>query len=102
MTDMIQVIVFYFLKETSKNIFTDAFKTLRPKVLEEEGCLQYELFVSPYEATRFCLVEKWLSQAALDKHLGTKNLSGFRLQSEPWFEKKPIIEIKTIENERHA
>lgn len=99
---MIQVIVFYSIKETSKNIFTDAFKALRPNVLEEEGCLQYELFVSPYLPTRFCLVEKWLSQEVLDKHLKTKNLAAFRLLSEPWFDNKPIIEIKTIENERYA
>lgn len=98
---MIQVIVFYSIKETSATIFADAFKTIRQHVLEEEGCLQYELFVSPYLPTRFCLVEKWLSQAAIDKHLGTKNLADFRILSDPWFEKKPVIEIKTIENERY-
>lgn len=99
---MIQVIVFYTLKEAFVNIFADAFKNIRTIVIEEEGCLQYELFVSPYEATRFCLVEKWLSQEVLDKHLKTKNLAGFRMLSEPWFEKKPVIEIKNIEHERYA
>ena len=98
---MIQVVVFYSLKEASASIFSKEFDAVRPHVLAEEGCLQYELFVSPYSATRFCLVEKWLSQAALDKHLGTKHLSDFRLQSQPWFEQKPVIEIKTIENERY-
>jgi len=98
---MIQVIVFYSLKVTSAALFTTAFNEIRPNVLAEDGCLQYELFVSPYTTTRFCLVEKWHSQAILDKHLGTKQLSDFRVQSAPWFEQKPVIEIKTIENERY-
>jgi len=99
---MIQVIVFYSLKESFASIFADAFKSIGPIVGKEEGCLQYELFVSPYASTRFCLVEKWLSQAALDQHLKTKHLFEFRLLSNPWFDQKPAIEIKTIENERYA
>ena len=98
---MIQVIVFYTLKETFQAIFAEAFNIIRKQVLEEEGCLQYELFVSPNKPIRFCLVEKWMSQEALDKHLKTKHLSDFRLQSEPWYQQKPVIEIKTIENERY-
>lgn len=99
---MIQVIVYYSLKAAFAKTFADAFKTIGPSVSKEEGCLQYELFVSPYASTRFCLVEKWHSQAALDQHLKTKHLEDFRLLSNPWFDQKPVIEIKTIENERYA
>lgn len=98
---MIQVIVFYSLKEAFTTIFANAFSIIANHVRREDGCLQYELFVSPYTPARFCLVEKWLSQAALDKHLETKHLADFRLRSEPWFEHKPLIELKTIENERY-
>lgn len=98
---MIQVIVFYALKEACTANFTMEFNHIQELVRKEDGCLQYELFVSPYTPSRFCLVEKWLSQAALDKHLETKHLADFRLQSEPWFEHKPLIEIKSIENERY-
>lgn len=98
---MIQVIVFYSLKEAFSAQFTAAFKALEPHVRAEEGCLQYEVFVSPVKSTRFCLVEKWLSQEALNNHLKTKQLADFREQSESWFEQKPVIELKTIENERY-
>ena len=98
---MIQVIVFYSLKEEFSTQFTKVFKALEPHVQAEEGCLQYEVFVSPIISTRFCLVEKWLSQEALYKHMKTKQLADFREQSESWFEQKPVIELKTIENERY-
>ncbi len=99
---MIQVIVFYTLKEAFTGLFAEAFKTSASLVHKEDGCLQYALFVSPYTATSFCLIEKWQSQAALDQHLNTKNLSDFRVQSEPWFAERPIIEIKSIAHERIA
>jgi quinol monooxygenase YgiN len=98
---MIQVIVFYSLKKDCTEQFADVFGKIAPQVLNEEGCLQYELFVSPYESTRFCLVERWMSQAALDNHLATKHLAEFRIQTGPWFDQKPAIQIKTIENERY-
>jgi len=98
---MIQVLVTYSLKEAFTTLFADTFKIAGQHIREEDGCLQYELFVSPYVPTRFCLVEKWLSQSALDKHLETKHLSDFRLQSDPWFDQKPVIEINTIEHERY-
>ena len=99
---MIQVIVFYTLKEAFTGLFAEAFKTIASDVHKEDGCLQYALFVSPYDATHFCLVEKWQSQDALDNHLKTKNLSDFRVQSEPWFAERPVIEIKSIAHERYA
>ena len=98
---MIQVIVFYSIKKDCTAQFEDVFGKIAPLVLKEEGCIQYELFVSPYETSRFCLVEKWMSQAVLDKHLATKHLAEFRIQTGQWFDQKPAIEIKTIENERY-
>jgi quinol monooxygenase YgiN len=41
---MIQVIVFYSLKEEFITQFTAAFNALEPHVRAEEGCLQYEVF----------------------------------------------------------
>ena len=98
---MVQVIVFYAINEIFVKQFTEAFRELQPLVLAEEGCLQYELFVSPYAPQRFCLVEKWTSQDALDVHLSTEHLSDFREESRYWFEKNPTIEIKEITHERY-
>jgi len=97
---MIQVIVFYTLKEEFIESFTRTFKTARPNVLLEKGCLQYEIFVSPFASERFCLVEKWASQEAINTHLKTKSLAEFQALTAPWFEKKPVLELKTIENEQ--
>jgi len=98
---MVQVIVFYALNEIFVKQFTEAFADLQQLVLAEEGCLQYELFVSPYAPKRFCLVEKWASQDALDVHLATEHLSDFREERRFWFEANPTIEIKEIIHERY-
>lgn len=43
---MIQVIVFYSLKDAFSDLFTRTFKTVADHVRTEDGCLQYEVFVS--------------------------------------------------------
>ncbi len=93
---MIQVVVFYSIKESADKQFAQLFSTIRGNVLSEPGCIQYELFVSPYNHLRFCLVEKWATQASLDIHLATKQLADFRENSSDLMADKAIIEIKTI------
>jgi quinol monooxygenase YgiN len=38
-------------------------------VLQQEGCEQYELFQSLDEAEKVVLLERWVSQELLDKHM---------------------------------
>jgi len=98
---MVQVIVFYSVLPIFESPFTTLFSKVRENVLKEDGCIQYELFVSPFNPLRFCLVEKWVSQTALDAHLTTKHMADYFAQSRDFFTDKPIIEIKDIVNERY-
>ncbi len=52
----------------------DAYEKLRPLVLAESGCLQYELFSDTTSENKFVLVEKWSSRAALDAHDQTDHM----------------------------
>lgn len=97
---MIQVIVYYSVQPIFEMEFTALFARVREVVLQEEGCIHYELFVSPYNPSRFCLVEKWASQAAIDAHLATQNLADFRRQSSVFFAEKAVVEVKEIVNEQ--
>ena len=49
--------------------FAAAFKALQAIALKEEGCEQYELFQSLDEPEKVVLLERWVSQALLDRHM---------------------------------
>jgi quinol monooxygenase YgiN len=49
--------------------FTSAFKALQVIVEREEGCEQYELFQSVDDLDKVVLLERWSSQASLDRHM---------------------------------
>jgi quinol monooxygenase YgiN len=49
--------------------FAGAFKTLQAIAQQEEGCEQYELFQSLDDPDRVVLLERWASQALLDRHM---------------------------------
>src|SRR4051794_35900817 len=49
--------------------FASAFKALQASAQEEEGCEQYELFQSLDDPDKLVLLERWASQASLDKHM---------------------------------
>lgn len=48
--------------------FTNVFKTLQLIARQEQGCEQYELFRSVDDPERVVLLERWASQALLDRH----------------------------------
>jgi quinol monooxygenase YgiN len=49
--------------------FAAAFKALQAIVQQQEGCEQYELFQSLDEPEKVVLLERWVSQELLDKHM---------------------------------
>ena len=70
-----------------------AFEKLKPLVLAELGCLQYDLFADANDEKKFVLVEQWTSQAALDAHDQTAHmLEADRLN--PSFRAKPAVVVK--------
>ena len=64
----IHLIVMIEVQPGKRDLQIEAYKRLRPLVLAEEGCLQYELFCDAQDDNKFVLLEKWASQAALDTH----------------------------------
>lgn len=48
--------------------FVAAFKALQAIAVREEGCEQYELLQSVDDPNRMVLLERWASQALLDRH----------------------------------
>ena len=70
-----------------------AFAKLKPLVLAEPGCLQYDLFADASHENKFVLVEQWTSQAALDAHDQTAHMvEADRLN--PSFRAKPAVVVK--------
>jgi quinol monooxygenase YgiN len=49
--------------------FASAFRVLQGIAQQEEGCEQYELFQSLDDPDKLVLLERWASQALLDKHM---------------------------------
>jgi quinol monooxygenase YgiN len=49
--------------------FARAFTVLQGIAQQEEGCEQYELFQSLDDPDKVVLLERWESQALLDKHM---------------------------------
>ena len=52
----------------------DLYEKIRPLVLEEEGCLQYELSRVVGSDVKFVLIECWESQRHLDLHDKTTHM----------------------------
>jgi quinol monooxygenase YgiN len=48
--------------------FASAFKVLQA-IAQQEGCEQYELFQSLDDPDKVVLLERWASQALLDRHM---------------------------------
>lgn len=57
------------------------FLAIVPAVIEgsnaEKGCISYQLFQDPFEATRFVIVEEWKDQPAIDFHFTTPHFIVF-------------------------
>ena len=71
----------------------EAHQRLKPLVLAEPGCLQYDLFADASDENKFVLVEHWASQAALDAHhLAPHMVEADRLN--PSFRAKPSVVVK--------
>ncbi len=89
---MICVIATIELNEGRREEFLAIFRELVPKVLAEEGCLEYAPMVDvptelpgqpPADDNVVTVVEKWSSVEALERHLMAPHMGEFRQQTEP-------------------
>ncbi|MEM8866576.1 MAG: putative quinol monooxygenase [Planctomycetota bacterium] len=87
---MIHVIATLKVDPARRAEFLTAFRELTPKVLAEEGCLQYVAATDTPTSIAaqqlagedtVMVVEKWSSVAALEAHLDAPHMHAFREQS---------------------
>jgi quinol monooxygenase YgiN len=71
----------------------EAYKRLKPLVLAEPGCIQYQLLSDEHNENKFILIEKWASQAALDAHDITEHMLAADAHS-PTFRANPAHVVK--------
>lgn len=79
---MIHVVAMLTASPGQRGFVLAAFNKMRPLVLEEEGCIEYQPLVDADGGDRigadsFMVVEKWTSSEALDAHNKGANLGLF-------------------------
>lgn len=57
--------------------FIAAAKEIIAKSNKEPGCLSYQLYQDPYDASKFVFVEEYKNQAAVDAHFATEHFKAF-------------------------
>ncbi|MDO5654090.1 MAG: putative quinol monooxygenase [Brachymonas sp.] len=95
--DEINLLILIEVMPGKRNIQLEAYKKLKPLVLAEAGCLQYELFSDASDENKFVLVEKWASQRALDTHDQSEHMVAADALN-PTFRAKPaqVIKMKPV------
>lgn len=68
MNQEVSLLVFIEVQAGKAQSQIEAFKSLSPLVLLEDGCLQYELKRVVGSAISFIIIEKWSSKEALAAH----------------------------------
>jgi len=102
---MICVIATIELKEGCREVFLAVFQELVPKVLAEEGCVEYTPMIDvptplpgqlPVEDHTVTVVEKWASLEALEQHLMAPHMGAFREQTKA-FRRNVALRVLTSE-----
>ena len=84
---MLCVLATIDVAEGRRDEFLDVFRQLVPKVLAEEGCLEYGPMIDletnlpaqpPVRANTVVIVEKWTSIDALETHLMAPHMLDYR------------------------
>ncbi|PLK49685.1 putative quinol monooxygenase [Uliginosibacterium sp. TH139] len=89
----INLLVLIEVQPGKRAIQIEAFEALRPLVLAEPGCIQYELFSDEEDENKFILVERWASQEALAAHGKTAHMLA-AVARNPSFRARPASVIR--------
>jgi quinol monooxygenase YgiN len=80
---MIHLVVTMRIQPGSRQAFLELFNGIRPSVLAEAGCVQYQLCgdlpggTDAPDPNGFILIEQWESEAHLKAHLATEHMKTF-------------------------
>ena len=68
------VVAVFTAKPGSEQMVEEALRAISPPTHHEAGCVRYALHRATNDRCKLVLVEKWISQAALDAHFQTAHL----------------------------
>jgi quinol monooxygenase YgiN len=71
------IVAHVHVKADKTKEFAEAAKEMIENSNKEAGCRFYQLYESPYDATRFVFVEQYDNQAAVDAHFASDYFKGF-------------------------
>ena len=99
---MIHVIASITVKASEREAFLEIFKANVPKVLEEEGCVEYSVTVDfptelPIQETNpnvVTVVEKWETFAHLQAHFTTPHMLEYKTKVEDMVEEVSLKILK--------
>ena len=95
--ESLKVIAHIRAKPDKRSELEEALLALIEPTRTEEGCQEYELFVSTDDETQFTFIETWSSLEALEKHLQTPLLRAFFSRASELVEGEPqILQCKLV------
>ena len=72
----LKILVNYTVNPGQREEFLAKVSAIRPQVLAEEGCVQYEYCLSASDENKVVLVEQWDSREAQKAHLEQPHMAG--------------------------
>jgi quinol monooxygenase YgiN len=91
MAATVHVVAQFTAKPGKEEALKAVLLALVPPTRRELGCYQYDLLMDAVDPRRFCFVERWDDNAALDQHLETPHVRAALEQIEPLVDAPPEI-----------
>ncbi len=99
---MIHVIASITVRESQRESFLEIFKENIPRVLEEEGCVEYsvtvdfqtDISIQDTEVSRVTVIEKWESLPHLESHFTAPHMLDYKARVEGMVEN---VSLKILE-----
>ena len=99
---MIHVIASITVRESQRESFLEIFKENIPRVLEEEGCVEYsvtvdfeaDISIHGTEVSRVTVIEKWESFPHLESHFTAPHMLDYKARVEGMVEN---VSLKILE-----
>ena len=95
MEGKVTVIAYHRAKPGKEKALRDALLAVRGPTLNEKGCINYDLHVSPDDPALLVFHENWESKADLDAHLASTHIDAFRKIAPDLLAEPPNITLWT-------
>jgi quinol monooxygenase YgiN len=91
MAATVHVLARFAARPGQETALTTVLTALVPPTRREIGCFQYDLLVDMSDPRQFCVVERWDSARALDRHLDSAHVLNALERMEGMLESPPDI-----------